>query len=483
MGSGVWLGSALGLIVACTSGLWNGTLPDQFGVKGLSVRSWPCLNVVQGGSAIPMARRGNGGGPAAFRRRKRAAMHAEAEQSDTALPEITEHPDIPREDAELIGDASALEEIVAALRAAGTFAFDTEFIGEETFYPRICLIQVATTERLALIDPFQIEDLGPIWEAVADKDVETIVHDGGQDLDPVRRYTNTEPQGIVDTQVCAAFLDMPWPSSLAKIVERFTGHQLSKGHTFTEWDRRPLSSRQIRYAADDVRFLPRVWDVIRAELEKNDRLDWATAECVESRRRGTGEFDAERQMKRLGRGSKLRPRTATVLRQLVLMRHDLAKELDLPHRIALSDEALNELMKVQPADMDAMAQCRNVPRRVINEHGERILAAVKRGCASDPLPMEHRRPSEETAEDRMRIDALWSVLSLHCLARGISPMLVLSRADLARWYLDRRDGNERRLFKEKTWRDEVVGKWFEHFLCGQQHLDVEFKDGRPIPGT
>ena len=100
------------------------------------------------------------------------------------------------------------------------------------------------------------------------------------------------------------------------------------------------------------------------------------------------------------------------------MRHEIAKEQDLPHRIALSDEALSELMKAQPENKEALAQCRNVPKRVVGEHGDRILAAVKQGTENDPIRMGHRRPSEETAEDRMRIDALWSVLSLHCLARG-----------------------------------------------------------------
>ena len=248
-------------------------------------------------------------------------------------------------------------------------------------------------------------------------------------------------------------------------------------------DRRPLTSRQTRYAADDVRFLPRVLQIVREELEKNGRLQWALAECVEGRRRGTGEFDAERQMKRLGRGSKLRPRTATVLRELILMRHEIAKEQDLPHRIALSDEALSELMKAQPENKEALSQCRNVPKRVVSEYGDRILAAVKQGVEKDPIRMDHRRPSEETAEDKMRIDALWSVLGLHCLARGISPMIVLSRAELARWYLDRRDGEDRSLFKETSWREEVVGKWFRDFLEGKQNLDIEFKDGRPVPGS
>ena len=208
------------------------------------------------------------------------------------------------------------------------------------------------------------------------------MHDGGQDLDPVRRATGSEPQGIIDTQVCAAFLDMPWPSSLAKVVERFSGHQLVKGHTFTEWDRRPLTSKQTRYAADDVRYLPHVWNEMRTMLVELGRIDWAIAECNESRRRGGGSFDVERQMKRISKVGKMRPRAAMILRELILMRHDLAKELDLPHRLTLSDEAMIELMRSQPGDQDALGALRNVPRRAALDYGVRILTAIERGEGS-----------------------------------------------------------------------------------------------------
>ncbi|MCH2161845.1 MAG: ribonuclease D [Phycisphaerales bacterium] len=421
-------------------------------------------------------------GPAAFRRRKRAAMHAEAELEDSKVPDLIDHPEIATGETELIVDAPALDSLVEALRASGSFAFDTEFIGEETFHPKICVIQVATTERVALVDPFEFEDLSPIWNVVADPEVETIVHDGGQDLDPVRRMTGTEPGGVVDTQVCAAFLDMPWPSSLAKIVDRFTGNILAKGHTFTEWDRRPLSAKQKRYAADDVRYLPLAWRRMREQLEEKQRLEWAMRECAESRRRGAGTFDVERQMKKLSRGSSLRPRTAAVLRELLLMRHGLAEELDLPHRVALPDEALTELMKSQPLDAEALEQCRNISRRVTGEHGERIIEAVKRGKEAEPIRMVHRRPSDETAHDRMRIDALWSALSMHALAQGIAPPLVMSRAELARWYLDRRDGRERPIFEEGSWRSDAIGDWFAGFLAGEDDLKVRWHDGGPAPG-
>ena len=421
------------------------------------------------------------GGPASYRRKKRAAMHAEAELADVAMPTISDHPDIPGGDAEIIQDESALRALVSELREAGSFAYDTEFIGEETFYPKICVIQVATSTRLALVDPFEIKDLMPMWEVIADSEVATLVHDGGQDLDPVRRAIGQEPQGIIDTQVCAAFLDMPWPSSLAKVVERFAGHQLAKGHTFTEWDRRPLTPKQQRYAADDVRFLPHVWNEMHAMLEEAGRLEWAMAECSESRRRGGGSFDVDRQMKRISKNGKMRPRGATVLRELVLMRHELAKGLDLPHKLTLSDEAMVELMRAQPDDQEALAALRNVPRRAASEYGVKILEAVKLGKAAELVKVDHRRPSDETAEDRMRIDALWSAISLQCLARGISPTLVLSRAKLSGWYLDRREGNERELFEQDGWRQTVIGEWFERFVRGEDRLEIVFHDGKPSP--
>ena len=165
------------------------------------------------------------------------------------------------------------------------------------------------------------------------------------------------------------------------------------------------------------------------------------------------------------------------------MRHDLAKELDLPHRLTLSDEAMIELMRSQPDDQDALGALRNVPRRAASDYGARILTAIERGKAAELVRVEHRRPSDETAEDRMRIDALWSAISLQCLARGISPMLVLSRASLSGWYLDRREGQERPLFENGGWRAKVIGEWFERFVEGKDRLEIVFREGKPAPGS
>ena len=414
-----------------------------------------------------------------FRRRKRSQMHAEAEAEVVDLVDIDDHPMLVAGRPELVTDEETLKGLVEHLRSAGTFAYDTEFIGEETFLPRICLVQVATAERLALIDPVELPDLAPIFEVVADPEVETLVHDGAQDLEPVRRMLGVEPQGIVDTQVCAAFLDMPWPSSLAKLVERFTGHQLNKGHTFTDWDARPLTDRQIRYAADDVRFLPLAWSRMKEMLEQEGRLEWAMRECDESRRRHVGQFDAEKQVRKITRGSRVKAKTATVLMALVELRHEIARELDLPHRVAISDEALSEMARALPANEEELSKCRNIGRRNAAEQGSKIVAAIKAALEGPSRPLPIGKSKEETALDRMRVDALWSVLSLRCLADRMAPSLLTSRSDLAAWYLDREAGRtEAPMFAEGTWRHDSMGAWLESFLTGEANLDLTWNDGR-----
>lgn len=409
-------------------------------------------------------------------------MHAEAESETVEFSEIAEHSQIVKGKPEIVVDLDALASLVEHIRGVGSFAYDTEFIGEETFYPRICLVQVATSERLALIDPTAFENIDPIFELVASADVETLVHDGAQDLEPVRRRFEVEPEGIIDTQVCAAFLDMPWPSSLAKVVERFAGHRLTKGHTFTDWDIRPLTDRQIRYAADDVRFLPLVWSRIRASLEEDGRLEWALRECLESRRRHVGRFDPEKQLRKMLKGSRIKAKATTVLRALVHLRHEIAARLDLPHRVVLSDESLVDLARNLPETEEALAACRHLSRRTRVDHGPEILACIAEARNAPPQPLERLKIREETAEDRMRIDALWSALTLRCLADGIAPSLMTSRGDLSRWYLAREAGDDglAPLFPHDSWRHDVVGRWLEAFLAGEDGLTLGWEDGRLI---
>ncbi|HUC83566.1 MAG TPA: ribonuclease D, partial [Candidatus Acidoferrales bacterium] len=201
--------------------------------------------------------------------------HASAEENpkNAPLPQIILSPP----------DLSAL---LDRLRAAGSFAYDSEFIGELTYLPQLCLIQVATASEVALIDPLAGLDVTAFWELVADPVVEKIVHAGDQDVEPVFRHAGKPPANIFDTQIAAGFVALPYPLALAKLVHEMTGARLGKSLTFTHWDQRPLSNHQLRYAADDVRYLPAVGAELRKRLTANGHLAWAIEECGQLSVRG-----------------------------------------------------------------------------------------------------------------------------------------------------------------------------------------------------
>ena len=417
-----------------------------------------------------------------YRRRKRAMHHAEAHADSAsagAARVLSEH-GVPQGDAQLVESDAEIPGLVAHIRAHGVFAFDTEFIGEETFHPRICLVQLATTERVALIDPLRvgIDALKPVWQCVCDPSLLTLVHAGGQDVDAAQRGAAMRAVNVVDTQIASAFVGMPWPTSLGNMVESLLGHRLNKAHTFTEWDARPLTRSQLGYAADDVRYLPLAWERLSQRLVERARMPWALAESAASIRAVEG-FDPESHVRRACRGLSLRPRVMTILRELVVLRHSVAAELDKPPRAVLPDGPMLEIARHKPDTIADLAEVRGMPRPVVQSHGERILETVRHAKA---LPLEHDRiwaPPEESSEDRMRIDALWSVVTMRCIAMGVAPGILLTRTELSRWYVARKGGSDAALFAQGDWRRDALGDWIERFVAGEGTLALRWSEHGP----
>lgn len=163
--------------------------------------------------------------------------HAEAHATGGTVRRLQlQDPLVPQGEPEMLSTPSALDEFLDHVRAAGSFAYDTEFIGEETFLPRICLVQLSTTERVGLVDPLELPDdaMRCVWKAVCDPTLQTIVHAGGQDVLIAQRGAGESASAVIDTQIAAGMTGMPWPLSLANLVESLSGVHLPKGHTFTE---------------------------------------------------------------------------------------------------------------------------------------------------------------------------------------------------------------------------------------------------------
>ena len=409
-----------------------------------------------------------------YRRRKRAFQHEEAhaDQKVDFAPPIT-HPEVPTSEPRMVVSSDELDEVVQEIRRAGLVAYDTEFIGEETYHPRICLVQLATPDLIAIVDPFVVEDLDPIWEVLADPEVETIVHAGHVDLMHVRREIGVDPKSVIDTQVAAAFAGLPWPVGLARVIESFTGQRLGKGHTFTNWDARPLTSQQLRYAVDDVRYLPMLWTLLKNDLEQRGTLEWARIECANRMVCGL-DFDPDPQTRRASKGMHLKPRAQALLRALVSERDRIAHAEDRPHRVVLPDSCLLELVRRRPSNKADLVGLRGLPRPTGERWHEDLIALIAR---ADELPLPEQRlsgSSAESAADQVAVDALWTVICSRLLALGIAPGMVVTRSTLAQWYLQgRRDGSTP-LFDRDDWRYSALGEWLDAFLAGERSLSVRW---------
>ena len=429
------------------------------------------------------------------RRRQRARHHesAEREHGGGHGPRI-DHPLVPKGEHEVLGDAGAVQAFAAHARQMGVLAYDTEFIGEESFRPRICLVQVATPERVALLDPLAGVDPKPIYELVADPAVRTLVHAGEQDVSAAREACGGRVANVVDTQIAASLLGLPWPSSLSTMIEHFSGLRLGKAHTFTEWDRRPLTESQLQYAADDVRYLPMAWAEVERQLSERGRLDWALQES-EAQLAGESEFDPDRQMRRASRGETLRPAATTLLRELVLLRREIARELDQPQRVVIPDAALMELVRRKPERADAVREVRFLPKPVAGKFGDRIAECVRAARDLPPTRDEHARLLEDSAV-RARIDAMWLALQARCLADDLAPNLLSSRSEFTDWCAARiaRERRARRgepvtepptPFPADDWRMRAAGTWLQAFVEGKEELRLRWDSQagaiRPAP--
>ena len=414
-----------------------------------------------------------------YRRKMRERHHAASQGDESADTPHLEHKLVPRGEARLIASTAELEAELAHVREKGVFAYDTEFIGEESYWPKICVVQLATTERVVLVDAFAVPDLAPIFELVADPSLLTLVHAGTQDLEPVRRVLGKEPANTLDVQVAAAFAEMPWPAGLEKLVERFAGHRLSKGHTFTNWDARPLSASQLRYAADDVRYLPLVWERLRGELERRGSLAWAMREC-ELSGRIPARFDEESQIRRTMKSWPMKPAQIPTLRLVTRLRDEIARKEDLPHRVVMPDETLAEIIKQRPVSVQQLSSVRGLPKRFAQKYGDRIAQAVDEGGKMPPEKLAHGKITEETASDRAAIDAILAILGARCIAMGLAPSMVATRGDVSRWWMSRATPAPQPLFEAGDWRVDAVGDWLESFLRGEASVSIAWKDGRPL---
>jgi ribonuclease D len=334
----------------------------------------------------------------------------------------------------LISDSGKLAELVERLSSAPFVAVDTEFMRENSYWPDLCLIQIASTEEAAAIDPKADGiDLGPLLELlVANREVLKVFHAGGQDLEIIYNLTDKVPFPLFDTQIAAMALGFGEQVGYSNLVESMLGHSLDKGARFTDWSRRPLDKRQIDYAIADVTHLATIFPRMVEKLRKNGRGAWLDEEMERLADPSSFAFapeDAWKRLKMPGRNPQLLGR----LKTLAAWREREARNKNLPRGRIIKDDTLGELASHPPKTQDDLGRIRGLSQGWrTNDIGGRLMEALK---AAEPLPAEDlpdrgpKRPGL-TKDAALVSDLLKLLLKIRARETGVAPKLIARSDDL-----------------------------------------------------
>ncbi|MEM1107501.1 MAG: HRDC domain-containing protein [Planctomycetota bacterium] len=398
----------------------------------------------------------NGNWPS-YRSQHRRRAHAEAHAEDAAPPPVVDHALVPDGEIATVETQDGLLNLIDELRDAGCFGYDTEFIGEETFYSRFCVVQVSTPGKISLIDVLSPGiDLLPFWELLAEPSVEKIVHAGLQDLEPVQRLTGKPPANVFDTQIAAAFIGQPYPMSLTKLCAALADADLGKSSKFSQWDRRPLTENQKQYAANDVRYLHLIRKRIGRRLEELGHTEKAAAECRQFSDPSVYRVDPlEMKLKAKGGGTMNRKQQA-VANALLLWRAEVAEQRDLPMRTLLEDHVLVDLAKSPVSKAGELRSRKGVPWPV-KENYAGALAELTTEALAGELPKRKRgfKPLSDAAT--ARLESVWNDAQAHCESLSIAPSMVFTKREFTALVRAEAKGKKPPTLRVCTgWRREVL---------------------------
>ena len=352
---------------------------------------------------------------------------------------------------------------------------DTEFIRERTYFARLCLVQLASDEDCAIVDPLAIGDLSPLCDLLSDPNVVKVLHAGSQDLEIFFRRCGRVSSPIFDTQVAATLAGFPQQVGYGALVHDLLGVKLDKGDSYTDWARRPLSDTQEEYALNDVRYLPEMYRRLEAELDRNGRGQWLAADFSRMADPATYEVVAEEQWRRVKRVSSLNRRQLGVAREVAAWRENEAMRRDVPKRWVVGDESVIEISRRAPKDAVELAAIRGVSDKIGRGAAAGVIEAVARGMAvpEEELPSLKKR-RRTIADVDSTVDLMVAIVRLRAKQNGVAMPLLASRDELERLAGGEREGHP----LLEGWRAAMVGEELCELIDGG--LSLRLIDGELV---
>tara|TARA_B100000686_G_scaffold348286_1_gene438944 strand:- start:622 stop:1773 length:1152 start_codon:yes stop_codon:yes gene_type:complete len=367
---------------------------------------------------------------------------------------------------EFITTSEGLSEIIDRCFENNTYALDTEFHREKSYYPKLALIQFNYGAGVALVDP-TVCAVDPL-EELFNSDCLAVMHACSQDLEVLKRYCNAPPKNIFDTQIAAGFLGMRTPS-LSSLHERFLKMKLPKGERLTDWFSRPLSKRQLEYAIADVENLLKIHSLLSTELINRERMQWAKTEFDLVTARLYEAKDPSQAWLKIKETRHLGSRSRGVAQAIAEWREIEAQSKDIPARFIISDIAIVGIAQRMPKSVDELMAVRGVDRKhIADTHGAKLLDLVQRGQnIRISIPKETREKHlDPSLRPAATLISAW--LAQFAKDSDLDPALLGTRSDIE---LLLKEDSESRLLN--GWRSEYVGEPIQRLLEGKASLAFE----------
>jgi ribonuclease D len=378
----------------------------------------------------------------------------------------------------LITTTDDLAAFCKPLAATEFIAVDTEFMRERTYWPKLCLAQVAGPDDAAAIDALaEGIDLGPLDELMANAKVLKVFHAARQDLEIFYLRMHEVPQPLFDTQIAAMVCGHGEAASYESLATKLAKAKIDKSSRFTDWSRRPLSERQISYALSDVTHLRVVYEKLRRQLEKSGRLSWITEEVAVLNDPATYRADPEQAWRRLKpRGAS--PRLLGTLKEAAAWRERTAQRIDIPRQRLLRDEQLLEIASHAPKTTEDLAMTRGLGRGFAEGwQGRELMEAIERARKVPDAELPTRdKPPEQLRAPSAVVDLVRTLLRLKAEQAGVAGRLVASADELDRLAAGKRD-----IAALRGWRREVFGADAVDLIEGRLALSLAGDQAKLIP--
>jgi len=354
-----------------------------------------------------------------------------------------------------ITTTNTLAEVCGRLQRHPFVTVDTEFLRESTYYPKLCVAQIASTDEAVVVDALADGiDLKPLFALMADESVIKVFHAARQDIEICWHAAGLIPSPLVDTQVAAMVLGYGDSIAYDQLVQRITGDSLDKSLRFTDWTRRPLSDAQLAYAISDVTHLRDVYVKLQADLDKRGRTEWMREEMRVLTSPDTYRMEPEHAWQRLQTRVR-KPKELAVLIEVAAWREREAQTRDVPRGRVLKDDVVGDIAVQAPTTIERLGNLRSLPKGFErSKWGEAIVEAVKRGLARDPKSLPQIDRPKGAPNGQATVELLKVLLRMTAERHGVAAKVIATMDDLDRIAAD----DEADVAALSGWRRELFGE-------------------------